>query len=163
MTDLNADLSDTDFNLGPSRNQTYRNTDFSSTGLHRISAKAVVTFINELEAESPAKEILVHVWSRPVVLDRPINKGEVSWDENSAKYVGVKGETVRLKADGQTSNSDASEMIEEFIWDLGSEGTRTQLASDILELTPSTSNLNGTISVVAVTNYGIEMIHRRST
>ena len=166
MTGLNAEPSDDDFNLGPSTNRTYRATDFSSTGLHKISVKAVVTLTNGLEVESRVKEVKVHVWNRPVVLDTPpaaaipndatelSDPTKVHW--LSEKYVGVVGEPVRLKADGLENNGDTSEVIEKYIWDLKDEGTFEQPASEITEFTPSTSNLNGQITVKAVTNYGIE-------
>ena len=130
--------------------------------------KAIANLTNGLQAVSNEDEEEIYVWNPPTVSTTPPNDsipadaselgtGKVNWLNN--KYVGIVGDTVRIAADGTTNNNftgSDDEDIDEFTWDLGSEGSLVQNEDQIVSFTPSVSNLDGSITVKVTTNLGIK-------
>jgi len=109
---------------------------------------------------SEVVSIPVRAWNRPTVHDTPpqdrIDAGDVSW--YNGKYVGVKGQTVRLMADGNTMNNDQDE-IEKFLWDFDNDWSDVELEQPLSEVASYTWNnpsVSGQVRCKAVTDYGVK-------
>ena len=105
-------------------------------------------------------EIPVRAWNRPEVENTPpqanIAAGDVSWF--NGKYAGVKGQPVRLMADGSTKNSDQNETITKYLWSFDPDWDTVELEQPAGEVVSYTwdNPKDDKIRCKAVTNYGVE-------
>ena len=155
-------------------------SDFSSIGERTCSLDnpgnytIYVRMVDSNNVKTEALQIPFYVWRHPTIGARPPAKviptdydsyisgsspmWHVPWFSNT--YVGVVNKSVFLKADGQTQNSPGQmeESILSYTWTIPNEDEFIQDApQEIYRLfTPDTVNLNGTISVICETNYGIK-------
>jgi len=133
--------------------------NFTDPGGYTIYCKAVEK-IGSKEIETDLLEIPVQAWNRPIVKDTPpqdnIDAGDVSWF--NGKYAGVKGQPVRLMADGSTQNSDQNETITKYLWSFDPDWDTVELEQPAGEVVSYTwdNPKDDKIRCKAVTNYGVE-------
>ncbi|MBI1928528.1 hypothetical protein HYR99_30330, partial [Candidatus Poribacteria bacterium] len=133
--------------------QPRKNFTFNQPGDFTIRVRAVDTD----GVPSAVLDIPSRAWTPPEVLDTPLPDASFL----SGKYVGVKGQPVKLGATGQTKNNDPNEQIVEFRWDpdkdsaFGESG-EIQTVGQILSYTWTSSSLSDIIKCRAVTNYDIQ-------
>ncbi len=152
--DEQNELMPNDFDVTTNHVKTY---SFSDPGEYTLYCAAKET-IGSKQIVGDLLEITVRVWKLPKVSDTPETTS--SWYADSKKYVGVKGQSVYLKATGTTgANGDSSEKVAKFIWDFDNDWDtieKEQTAGQSVSYTWSTAQLNARIRCKAVTNYGIQ-------
>lgn len=145
----------------PEKNFQFPDADDYTIYCKVVYKKASDSTLNRDMMISEVVSIPVRVWNRPMVHDTPpqnrIDAGDVSW--YNSKYVGVKGQTVRLMADGETGSSGQGEQIEKFLWDFDNDWSDVELeqpANQVASYTWNNPNESAQIRCKAVTNYGVK-------
>ena len=139
-----------------------KNYSFSDPGDYSVYSKV----IDDNGIESDLIKLQVRAWNRPVVQEAPpaaaipANASEISQANKASwlanKYVGVKGQPVKLRANASLEGNEA---IDRYIWDFDNNWDTielTQPANDVATYTWDSANLSGRIKCKAVSNYGIE-------
>jgi PKD repeat protein len=139
-----------------------RNFRFDQPGDYTVYCKAID--VNGME--SGIISIPVHAWKRPTVHDTPPQPDAVSWyDGKEGRYVGVKGQPVKLMAGGTKGSGSAEENIAEYIWDFDNDWDTIELRQtpgQIVQHTWDQAILDSAIRCKAVTNLGIESDERKT-